>query len=61
MSILVADLTSARVLRQNLFDLFKGPVTLRAQHSWTLVEEGHMLGDKVEMLAGAEQRRSWKL
>ena len=60
MSVPVADITSAKVLGQNLFGLFKGYNTLRTQCSWTTVEEGHVVGDKVEMLAGAELGRPWK-
>lgn len=60
MSAPVADITSAKVLGPNLFGLFKGYATLRTQRSWTIVEEGDTVRDKVEMLAGAELGRPWK-
>lgn len=55
MNVPVAEIASARVLRQNLFGLFKGYGTLRTQCSWSILEEGHVVGDKVELLAGSEQ------
>lgn len=57
MSVPVADIISANVLGWNLFGFFKGYVTLKTQYSWTIVEKGHMVEDKVEMLAGAKQGR----
>lgn len=56
MNIPVAEIASAKVLRQNLFGLLKGYGTSRTQCNWSTVEEGHMVGDKVELLAGAKGR-----
>lgn len=50
---------SAKVLRQNLFGLFKGYGTLRTWYSWSIVEDGHRVEDKAEMLAGAEEGESF--
>lgn len=38
-----------------MFSLFKVYGTLRTHCSWSIGKDGHMVGDKVEMLAGSEQ------
>lgn len=54
MNVPVAEIASTKVPRQNMFGLFKGYGTLRTQCSWSRLEGGHVAGDKVELLAGAE-------